>query len=149
MHPARTALTIVAAAASAGGLGFVASPAAQAAGDTGAVYVLSNQAAGNAVLAYTRSADGTLNFDDSYPTTGTGTGGGLGSQGAVVVDDAEAHLYAVDAGGSGNVTAPGEVSFTPDGSRLLVTERATSLTDVFTLDGTGRPVDLASYPSSG
>ena len=100
MHPARTALTLVAAAASVGGLGFVTSPAAQAAGDAGAVYVLSNQTAGNAVLAYTRSADGTLTFDHGYPTTGTGTGGGLGSQGAVIVDDAEAHLYAVDAGSS-------------------------------------------------
>jgi hypothetical protein len=96
MHPNRAVLTL-ATAASIGGLGLVASTA-QAAGDAGAVYVLSNQPAGNAVLAYTRSADGTLTFDDSYPTTGTGTGGGLGSQGAVVVCDAEAYLYAVDAG---------------------------------------------------
>ena len=216
MHPARTALTLVAAAASIGGLGFVTSPAAQAAGDAGAVTSSATRPPATRSWPTPRSADGTLTFDHGYPTTGTGTGGGLGSQGAVIVDDAEAHLYAVDAGsstitsfritdtglarvgtvpsggttptsltvngdrlyalnagGSGNITgfsvtdgslsplagsthalsgtatSPGEVSFTPDGSRLLVTERATNLVDVITLDGTGLPVDLASYPSSG
>ena len=50
--------------------------AANAGGPSGSVYVLSNSPAGNAVLAYTRAADGSLSGPVSYPTGGTGTGGG-------------------------------------------------------------------------
>lgn len=81
------------------GAGLAAAPAAQASGGpapAGAVYVETNQVAGNAVLEYRRAADGTLTGPRSYPTGGTGTGTGLGSQGAVVLD--RDHLYAVDAG---------------------------------------------------
>ena len=46
----------------------------------GAVYVLSNQVDGNAVIAFPRSADGTLAAPTPFTTGGTGTGGGLGSQ---------------------------------------------------------------------
>lgn len=190
--------------------------AAQAAGPAGVVYVLSNQASGNAVIQYDRAADGRLTLAGTYPTTGTGTAGGLGSQNAVIVDEDASHLYAVDAGsstltsfriagdglkrigtvasggstptsvavhgnrlyalnvgGSGNVasfavadgaltplaggtsplsgssTAPAQVSVTPDGEQLVVTERGTHLIDVIDLDGTGRPASIVSVPSSG
>ncbi len=64
----------------------------------GAVYTLSNAVAGNAVLAYARAADGTLSPIASYPTGGAGSGGGLGSQGALVLSDSGRILLAVDAG---------------------------------------------------
>ncbi len=67
-------------------------------GTTGRVFTLSNQASGNAVLAYPRHADGSLGAPTSYPTGGRGTGGGLGNQGAVVLDERGRYLYAVNAG---------------------------------------------------
>ena len=69
---------------------------AHAGGPAGNVYVLGNSPAGNAVLAYTRAADGSLSGPVSYPTGGTGTGGGLGSQGSLILDGDD--LYAVNAG---------------------------------------------------
>lgn len=63
----------------------------------GTVYTLSNAPAGNAVLAYSRAADGTLTPQGSFPTGGTGTGGGLGSQGAVILSDDRHELFAVNA----------------------------------------------------
>jgi 6-phosphogluconolactonase (cycloisomerase 2 family) len=70
--------------------------AAHRSGPAGHVYVLSNSPAGNAVLDYARAADGSLSGPASYPTGGTGNGGGLGSQGAVILDGDD--LYAVNAG---------------------------------------------------
>ena len=182
----------------------------------GAVYVLSNQVAGNAVIAYDRAADGTLTLDGTYPTGGLGTGAGLGSQGAVVVDDSGRHVYAVNAGsdtitsfdvtrqglrrvstvssggdvpisigvegnlvyvlntGSGGnvsgfrtlggrlVPLPGstrglsgtaadaaQVSISPDSHRLVVTEKATSLIDVYSLNVLGYATQRTSVASSG
>jgi 6-phosphogluconolactonase len=213
----RTRSTLVlAAAALAGGFPLLSAPPALAAGAAGHVYVLSNQVGGNAVVAYDRAADGRLTPAGTYPTTGTGTGGGLGSQYAVVADEDGSHLYAVDAGsstitsfritngglarigtvpsggttpislavqgdrlyapnagGAGNVagfavadgaltalsagssplsgaaTGPAQVSVTPDGSQLVVTEKNTSLVDLIALDATGRPTGLTSLPSDG
>ena len=51
----------------------------------GVVFTLGNQASGNAVLVYDRSADGTLTPAGSYPTGGNGSGGGLGSQGSLIL----------------------------------------------------------------
>ena len=216
MSRTRSTLALAATAALAAALPLVSTQAAQAAGAAGAVYVLSNQASGNAVIQYDRVSDGRLTLARSYPTTGTGTGGGLGSQNAVVVDDDGSHLYAVDAGsstltsfriaggglerigtvpsggstpisvavhgdrlyalntgGSGNVasfavsdgvltaladgtqalsgtgTNPAQVSVTPDGQQLVVTEKATSFVDVIDLDGAGQPESLVSVPSAG
>src|SRR5262245_38807902 len=70
--------------------------AAHQGGPAGHVYVLSNSPAGNAVLDYSRASDGSLSGPVSYPTGGTGTGGGLGSQGSIVIDGDD--LYAVNAG---------------------------------------------------
>src|SRR6187397_1822211 len=75
-----------------------AAGAAHPGGPVGAVYTLSNSPAGNAVLAYSRAADGSLSGPVSYATGGTGTGGGLGSQGAIVLSDDGKELYAVNAG---------------------------------------------------
>lgn len=172
--------------------------AATAAPDPGAVYVLSNQVSGNRVLVFDRGTDGSLAPAGSVDTGGTGTGGGLGSQGAIVVDDAGRYVYAVNAGSasissfrvtrrgldrvdmvasggmmptsvtvhgdlvyvlnaggdgsivgfttkhgqlrplagsarplSGSATAPAQVSFTPRGDQLVVTERATQRIDLY------------------
>jgi hypothetical protein len=65
---------------------------------SGAVYVLTNGADGNAVAAYDRGADGSLVADGVYPTGGTGTGAGLGSQGAVILAAEGRLVLAVNAG---------------------------------------------------
>jgi 6-phosphogluconolactonase len=64
----------------------------------GAVYALTNSPAGNEVLVYARSGDGSLTPAGSFATGGTGTGTGLGSQGAVIVSDNHQLLFAVNAG---------------------------------------------------
>ena len=181
-----------------------------------AVYVLSNQPAANEVLVFDRADDGTLSASGAYDTGGVGTGGGLGSQGAVVLDGAGRYLYAVnagsgtissfrvgpdglhlvdvessggtmptsltvhgellyvlnagDAGGisgfrvhdgdlrpmvgsarplSGDTTAPAQVSFTPDGRQLLVTERATQLITLFNVNARGYAMGPIPLPSAG
>jgi len=72
-----------------------ASVAAAAEGSAGAVYTLTNTTA-NAVIVYDRSASGALAWSGTFPTGGSG--GPLGSQGAVVISDDGRWLYAVDAG---------------------------------------------------
>ena len=62
------------------------------------VFTLGNQPGGNAVLAYDRSAGGTLTPAGSYPTGGNGTGAGLGSQGSVALTAHGHRLFAVNAG---------------------------------------------------
>jgi 6-phosphogluconolactonase len=64
----------------------------------GAVYALTNSPAGNEVLVYGRNADGSLTPAGSFATGGTGTGGGLGSQNAVIVSENHQLLFAVNAG---------------------------------------------------
>jgi 6-phosphogluconolactonase len=212
------ALSVAAVATTAVSLGVA--PGAQAdssvAPAPGAVYVLGNQVAGNAVLVYDRAADGTLTAAGAYPTGGAGTGGGLGSQNAVVVDQTAEHVYAVNAGSdsissfavtetglrllstvpsggalpisvsvrgnrlyalnaasggnitgflvdngrltrlpgstralSGTATAPAQVSISPDGDEVVVTEKATQLIDVFRLNSLGWPVSRTSVRSQG
>ncbi len=216
----RLAVTAVAALITAGTT--LATSPAQAAGPGGkassadAVYVLSNQAAGNSVVAYDRAADGTLTLDGSYPTGGLGTGAGLGSQGAIVVDDSGRHVYAVNAGSdtitsfdvtssglrrsstvssggdvpisisvegnlayvlntgsggnvsgfriangrlvalphstrglSGTAADAAEVAISPDGRELVVTEKATSLIDVYALNNAGFATGRTSVASAG
>ena len=62
------------------------------------VYTLNNQVSGNSVMEYERAGDGTLTFIASYPTGGTGTGGGLGNQGALILGDDDQILLAVNPG---------------------------------------------------
>lgn len=67
-------------------------------GRAGAVYVASNAPGGNSILVFERSADGQLTPAGEVPTGGRGTGGGLGNQGGIVLDDSGRRLYAVNAG---------------------------------------------------
>jgi 6-phosphogluconolactonase (cycloisomerase 2 family) len=71
---------------------------------TGAVYTETNAAAGNAVVVFGRHSSGRLSPLATYPTGGTGTGAGLGSQGAVTLTPDGRYLLAVNAG-SNSVTA--------------------------------------------
>ena len=64
----------------------------------GFVYTLSNQTSGNEVLVYRRAADGSLTYKAAYNAGGTGSGGGLGNQGAVVISADDDVLLAVNAG---------------------------------------------------
>src|SRR6267378_4980834 len=184
---------------------------------SGAVYTISNQVTGNAVAVFARAGDGTLTSAGSFGTGGTGTGAGLGSQGAVTlsndgrlvfavnagsndvsvlrVGSSELSLlsrtpsggtlpisvttygntvYVLNAGGSGNITGftlggdgsltplagstralsgaavgPAQVSFSPDGRQLVVTEKSTSLVDVYPVDEDGVAGDRQSFPSAG
>jgi 6-phosphogluconolactonase len=67
-------------------------------GRGGVVYTLSNAPSGNAVLAFARAADGSLAPAGSFATGGSGTGGGLSSQGAVILSRGTRYLFAVNAG---------------------------------------------------
>ena len=70
--------------------------AAQA--DNGAVFTIGNDQGGNEVLAFRRGNDGRLQFAGAFATGGRGSGGGLGSQGALVLSEDGGLLFAVDAG---------------------------------------------------
>lgn len=63
------------------------------------VYTMTNDAAGNKILAFERSADGSLSPKGTFtPTGGLGSGNGLGNQRGLVFDDASGRFFAVNAG---------------------------------------------------
>ena len=70
------------------------------------VFTLSNDAQNNMVIAFARESDGQLRAAGTFATGGRGTGGGLGSQGAVVLSEDGKRLYAVNAG-SNDITSFG------------------------------------------
>jgi 6-phosphogluconolactonase len=71
---------------------------AAAANAPGSVYVMTNETTGNAVAIYRRSANGELTAAGTVPTGGLGTGGALGSQGAVALSDNGRWLFVVNPG---------------------------------------------------
>ena len=97
----------------------------------GAVFTLSNSPAGNRVLVWDRSADGSLLAVRAVSTGGTGTGAGLGSEGALTLSANHRWLYAVNA-------ASDEVSvFRVSGTHLQLMEVAPS--------GGDMPVSITSH----
>ncbi len=186
-------------------LALVAPGAAAAGSARGAVFTLSNEPSGNRVLAWERAADGSLLPSGAFATGGTGTGAGLGSQGALTLSRNNRWLYAVNpgsdeisvfrvhgakltlmevapsggdmpisvtshgrvvyvlnAGGDGNIqgfrrsrsgilteiagsnealsqagAGPAQVSFSPNGRRLVVTEKATNRITFYEVAGNG------------
>jgi 6-phosphogluconolactonase (cycloisomerase 2 family) len=64
----------------------------------GAIYVNTNRPAGNQVRRFARNADGTIGASADYATGGSGTGAGLGSQGALALSTNGHWLVAVNAG---------------------------------------------------
>lgn len=97
----------------------------------GHVYTMSNEPGGNRVFDYLRAADGTLTLAGTYPTGGTGTGTGLGSQGAVIF---------ADNGGVLLVVNPGSNSI----SSFKITPAGLNLKSVVNSGGI-RPVSLTSH----
>ena len=97
MRILRLAVSLLAAAALP--LAFAAAPALADRGEVrggDTVYTSTNAAAGNVVLAFDRAPGGGLTPAGSFPTGGTGTGAGLGNQGAIALDGDR--LYVVNAG---------------------------------------------------
>lgn len=64
----------------------------------GSVFALTNETGGNQVVAFERFADGRLGAQRRYATRGTGTGAGLGNQGALALSDSGTWLLAVNPG---------------------------------------------------
>ena len=64
----------------------------------GAVYVMTNDAKANAVVAFARGANGNLQSQGTFATGGRGAGAGLGSQGALILNEEDSLLFAVNAG---------------------------------------------------
>lgn len=71
---------------------------AQAEAGSGSVYLMSNQTSGNEVLIFDRASDGSLTGAGAVATGGTGTGSGLGNQGAVTLSSDGRWLLVVNAG---------------------------------------------------
>ena len=78
--------------------GFTLPVAAAPENAIGAVYTLTNAASGNEILAYSRSADGSLAFQAAYATGGLGSGTALGSQSSIFLSQNNQWLFAVNAG---------------------------------------------------
>ncbi len=97
----------------------------------GAVYTITNSPAGNAVQIYDRFEDGRLQIGAAVPTGGLGTGGGLGSQGALSLGKWGRLLLAVNAG-SNSV------------STFRVTDHGLNLIDIANSGGT-KPISVTQH----
>ena len=89
--------------------------------DAHAVFVMTNDAESNEVIAYERTAYGTLSNPHRYKTDGRGSGGKvdpLASQGSLTLSQDNSLLFAINAG-SGTISV-----FRVDGSRLFLLDRA-------------------------
>lgn len=100
-------------------------------GSTKHVYILSNEVSGNALLEYKRTNEGYLVLHTAYNTGGTGTGGGLGNQGAVIYTEDEEALLNVNPG-SNSIS-----SFKVTGNGLQLKSTVVS--------GGMRPVSIAQH----
>jgi 6-phosphogluconolactonase len=63
----------------------------------GQIFISTNSPAGNEVLVYARAANGPATLKSRIATQGVGTGGGLGSQGAVTLSGNGRYLFVVNA----------------------------------------------------
>jgi len=87
---------------------------------SGAVYTMTNAASGNSVLVFEGAARGRLKPAGEFSTGGLGTGGGLGSQGAIALTSNQRFLLVVNAG-SNDIT-----SFLVNADGLEVADRVSS-----------------------
>lgn len=182
------------------------------------VYIMSNEINENQVIAFSRGSDGKLNELARYATGGNGNGAGLGSQGAVAIDDwgrilltvnpgsndisaffvrndgslryvdriasggttpisissSRGRVFVVNAGGTGNIagftfngtghlsplpnsikslstdaSGPAQISFSPNGTVLVITEKATNSISSFSVDNHGNTGNIHTIPSAG
>ena len=195
-------------------VGLAALPSAMAA----TLYTETNDAIGNKVQVYGTSSDGNATLRYEVATGGLGSGGGLGSQGAMTLSETRDYLFAVNAGsnevssfkverngslkwvgkvtsggttpisltihgrmlyvlnagGNGNIAGfwvnnrgklsaiagssrplsvpapgPAQIGFSPDGYRLVVTEKRTNTIDVYNVDEKGIASLAKTQPSNG
>ena len=114
-------------------------------GIAGYVYTETNSSAGNAILAFSRSDGGVLTSIGSFSTQGVGTGGGLGTQGEVILVGNGGWLLAVNAG-SNDVS----VFRVRDDGRLAFTGRTGSMgTDPVSVTAYGSTVYVLDAGGSG
>jgi len=122
----------------------------------GHVYTESNAAAQNSILVFEQNADGTLTMQQEVASGGAGLGVGLGSQGALVLNETHQWLFAVNAGdntvSSFSVAADGSLtlqhtaesggtkpnSVTVHGNLLYVLNTGSSSICGFTVEADGR-----------
>ncbi len=97
----------------------------------GAVYTMDNSTSGNKVLAFQRAANGSLTPAGAFPTGGSGTGGGLGNQSAVVLSRNGEWLFACNPG-SDEISV---LQVTPSG--LVLADKVPS--------GGRRPISIALH----
>ena len=140
----RPRLLLVSAAATLA-LAATAASAAAGHGKPGEVYTLTNAAGGNAVAVFDRAADGSLTSAGLVPTGGLGTGGGLGSQNALVLSEDGKRLFAVNAG-SDTVSA---FSVDKDGLTLLGAPVSSGGTDPISLTADGKLLYVLNAGSPG
>ena len=193
-----------------------ANPQFKQSGQSGAMFTITNDPEVNEVLMYRRGGLGALSFLGSFDTGGTGTGTGLGNQGALVMSSDNEYLYVVNPGsnsvssfkvydtgielvdeepidgvtpvsltvkddllyvvsaGSDSITGlsidddgdltplagstqslsttgtgPAQIQFSPDGTALVVTEKATNLILVFPVSEAGLAEPAIVNPSAG
>jgi 6-phosphogluconolactonase (cycloisomerase 2 family) len=122
-------------------------------------------AASDAVSAFAVEADGSLRLLDTAPSGGSGPisvtawgrlvevlNAGDSSVSGLWLDGGGLHpLTAADATASlsAGASSPEQVSFTPDGRRLVVTEKGSSTIDTFTVDASGRLGSAVTTPATG
>jgi 6-phosphogluconolactonase (cycloisomerase 2 family) len=70
----------------------------KASAQTGYVYIESNDANANSIIMYKQNTDGTLTWGGQTTSGGKGSGAGLGSEGAIVINKEHTWLFAVNAG---------------------------------------------------
>lgn len=97
----------------------------------GVVYTSTNATTGNEVVVFARASNGTLSPAGRVATNGTGTGGGLGNQGAVTLSKNGRWLFVVNAGSN-------EISvFAARGTALKLVDKVSS--------GGERPVSVTTH----
>jgi 6-phosphogluconolactonase (cycloisomerase 2 family) len=96
----------------------------------GVVYTMTNSPSGNKVLMYKRDNTGRLGAPQEFATGGTGTGGSLGNQNAVILDKANSCLYVVNPA-SNNIS-----SFIVKPDTLVLADKVSS--------GGARPVSVTT-----
>ncbi|MEO8209801.1 MAG: beta-propeller fold lactonase family protein, partial [bacterium] len=64
----------------------------------GFIYLQSNEAGLNSILVYKQNNNGSLTLQATVSSGGNGSGGGLGNQGALTINEKEKWLFAVNAG---------------------------------------------------
>jgi 6-phosphogluconolactonase (cycloisomerase 2 family) len=92
-------------------------------GSAGAVFVMTNAVTHNEVISFRRTADGSLEQEQSFATGGRGTGGvtdPLESQGSLTLSQDRSTLFAVN-GGSGEISV-----FFVQGSHLALVDKVVS-----------------------